>query len=234
VAYISNSSLDIGERRARYPIRVLFIGRGTDLMWRASTEAMRTILAIFGCWLAAGVASGCGNQGDSVSSLVGASPNLGGWSVRVKVEPSRIGRIRFAATPLVRPGVGSTAGAWAEGEIVIRNTGSGPVSFTLGRTAAMLSPGRSLLATDEGCEYGSGGGSGVCLMYLDAFTLPPGGSAKRSVTLYRDLAGMDPLAAGSYVFRKSIRIVAGATPPTVVGGDAVQLRLTYTVQLAAR
>jgi hypothetical protein len=194
---------------------------------------MRTILAIVGCWLAAAVASGCGDQGGSVSHPAHAVPNVGTWSVRVDVEPSRIGRITFAATPLVSPPTGSDPGAWAEGEIVIRNTGSEQVSFSVSRTAAMLSPGRALLGADEGCGYGSGGGLGVCLMYLDTFTLPPGGAAKRTVTLYRGLAGMEPLAAGSYVFRKPIRLVAGATPPAIVGGDAVQLRLTYTVQPAA-
>jgi hypothetical protein len=69
-------------------------------------------------------------------------------------------------------------------------------------------------------------------MYLDIPTVGPHRALTRTVTLWKDLRGMEPLKAGTYVFRKTLRFKAGNKPPAEGAGRTATLRLVYRVDLA--
>ena len=158
-----------------------------------------------------------------------------GWIVEVSFESSDLGPITVSVGPIrrVRP---NDSRAWLQHDLVFENTGSRPVTFADSRRGAMLGPRGNplLLAADQGCGYAPHDGriELACLLYLDIPTVEPQGALTRTVTLWKDLRGMEPLKAGTYVFRKTLRFKAGHKPPAEGAGRTATLRLVYRVDPA--
>jgi hypothetical protein len=156
-----------------------------------------------------GIALGAG--ADSAGTSTGPrDATVGRWTVRVSLSRSKVGPLRLR-TGRVRRGPETSSKPWVQHKIRVRNVGSRRVRLGDTRTSAYLRgpvP-KALLGADEGCGYGFASGSdeidvGVCADYLDAPTLRPGESIRRTVTLFKGLRGMKPLRAGTYVFTKRI------------------------------
>ena len=158
-----------------------------------------------------------------------------GWTVEVSVEPFDLGPIRVSVGSIrrVRP---NDSRAWVQHDLVFTNTGHRPVTFADSRSGALLGPRGNplLLAADQGCGYAPHDGriELACLLYLDIPTVEPQGALTRTVTLWKDLRGMEPLKAGTYVFRKTLRFKAGHKPPAEGAGRMATLRVVYRVDPA--
>jgi hypothetical protein len=175
-----------------------------------------------GVW---GVAPAGGERGSAAAA--------GGGVVRVTVSPAATGAIEITAGP-VSPAPRNDARPWMRHQVVFRNTGGRSVTFAHPRRSAFLGDPRApaLLAADEGCGYEKHAASvspGACLTYLDAFTIEPGASVARTVTLFKGLAGMRAPAPGVYVFEKRLRFQTGSSPPGESTGRSVTITLTYEI-----
>jgi hypothetical protein len=162
-----------------------------------------------------------------------APPTFDGWTIGVSVEHSPSGPLDIEVGPVhgVRR---NDAAPWVQHSVILRNTGSETLHFDDTRFSTFLGSNRELLAADKGCGYGSESPgapveAGACLLYLDAFSIPPGGSVERPVTLYKDLPGMGPLTEGRYVFRKIYRFSVGASDQKTT----VHVLLVYDVRPAS-
>ena len=69
----------------------------------------------------------------------------------------------------------------------------------------------------------------VCILPLDFPFLRAQGRLSRTVTLWKGLPGMAPLAAGTYVFRTPLRFQVGREVPGAGAGRSVTIRLVYRV-----
>lgn len=156
-----------------------------------------------------------------------------GWRVEVSVEHSASGPLEIEVRP-VHDGPDNDAMPWIQHTLVLRNTGNQPLSFDDTRVGKLLGrPDPELLAGDQGCGFADPGGGqplhwGVCLGYLDAFTIPSGGVERREITLWKDLRGLAPLEPGEYVFEKVYRFRIGDSDAV----SEVRLNLVYTIERA--
>ena len=166
------------------------------------------------------------------AELAAGSHSAGdGWTVQVSVEPSDLGPI-VVSVARVRPVQERGSHAWLQHELLFENTGDRRITFADTRTAAVLGPpGRPMLvASDSGCGYYRVKPlRGACPMYLDFPSVKPHDSISRTVTLWKGLRGMTPLATGTYVFRKLLRFQAGREVPEEGAGRAVTIELVYRV-----
>jgi hypothetical protein len=87
-----------------------------------------------------------------------------------------------------------------------------------------------LLVAEEGCGYSLAPLEPACLLYLDISPLDPGESRSRTVTLWKGLPGLKPLAAGTYPFERRIRFRFGRAAPGPGHGRGGALELTYRVE----
>jgi hypothetical protein len=187
-------------------------------------------LALAACRVLGGCAANLGST-DAVPQGVVQD----GWTIEVSFESSDLGPITVSVGPMrrVRP---NDSRAWVEHDLVFANTGDRPVTFADSRRGALLGPRGNplLLAADQGCGYAPHDGriELACLMYLDIPTVEPQSALTRTVTLWKDLPGMEPLKAGTYVFRKTLRFKDGHKPPAEGAGRTATLRLVYRVDLA--
>jgi hypothetical protein len=161
---------------------------------------------------------------------------VGHWRVRVTVRPARLGPVAFAARNLA-PAERGNSHPWIEHDLVLLNTGARAVTFADTRSSAFLGQGseRRLLAADEGCGWAqnspkASAQAGACQASLEPIGVRPHASAKRSITLFWGLPGMDRLAAGRYVFRRPVRFQLGDRPPGEGAGRSEVLRLVYKVE----
>jgi hypothetical protein len=156
-----------------------------------------------------------------------------GWTIEVEAEHGRSGPLEIVVGPVVAAPA-NDARPWIRHAVVLRNTSDEPLRFDDTRIGKLLGlPGPELYAADQGCGYADLGDGrplewGVCLSYLDAFTIPPHGVERREITLWKDLRGLTPLAPGEYVFRKVLRYRQGSIALPYV----VRLRLVYTIRRA--
>jgi hypothetical protein len=157
-----------------------------------------------------------------------------GWTVRVSIEEPRVGPLQLSVSEM-RSAAANDAEPWLEHDLVIENQGDVAVEVDDTRTSVFVpeSGAPILLVADEGCGYGvpSPGAPvepGACRRYLDAFTVEPGDSASRVVTLYKELAGMAELQEGTCVFEKVLRFSLGEEPP-----QEHTVRLMYEVTAKA-
>lgn len=70
--------------------------------------------------------------------------------------------------------------------------------------------GDQLLVMDEGCGWGIEDRGdpiepGLCQTYLDRIEMAPGRTADREIAAVKGLAGMAPLSAGTYTFRRRVK-----------------------------
>jgi hypothetical protein len=157
-----------------------------------------------------------------------------GWTVRISLQPDTAGPIVLEARRL-RAAPESSARPWLQHDLVFHNRGNRPVTFKDTRTSLFVRrDGRPvLLVSDQGCGYerlAKRVRPGVCLLYLDAFTVRPGSTARRDVTLFKGLRGMDPLTAGTYVWNKVIKFRVGQADAPV---RTHTIHLTYEVSTPA-
>jgi hypothetical protein len=167
-----------------------------------------------------------------VESIAPRAQSFDGWTVGIEVEHSESGPLEIAVGSIEAART-NDAHPWIQHTVILRNAGSETLHFDDTRFSTFLGLNRELLAADKGCGYSSDSPgarveAGACLLYLDAFSIPPGGSVERPVTLYRDLPGMAPLTEGRYVFRKIYRFSVGASDRKTT----VHVRLIYGVRPA--
>jgi hypothetical protein len=164
----------------------------------------------------------------------------GRWRIQVSVRPSRIGPIVFVAKNLSRAKP-TDANPWIEHELVFRNTGDRPITFADTKHSEFASDAghNRLLVADQGCGYeldnaGAPVKPGACLAYLDLLEVQPHTSTRRSITLFKELPGMDRLAAGIYVFRRPVRFQLGRRQPGEAEGRSRVIRVEYKVATRPR
>lgn len=161
-------------------------------------------------------------------------PSFDGWTVRVSAGPDTVGPIEVAVGPF-RLAPESDSHSWIQHNLRFLNGGGRIVSFEDTRTSVFLRRAGEpvLLVADEGCGYGKPRRKpvepGACATYLDILELRPGSAARRTITLFKDLRGMDPLASGTYVWDKIIRFRVGRPDAPV---RTTTIRLTYEVSPA--
>jgi hypothetical protein len=187
---------------------------------------------------------GCGNTaktGDQAENPdpAGAKPRpiastVGPWRVSVSVVPSRIGPAGFAVRDVARAKP-TDSQSWVSHDLVLRNVGDRAITFDDNRSSQFVGDGghHRLLIAVQGCGYtlddpGGPVKAGACLAYLQRTTLEPGKSARRSITLFKGLAGMDPLTAGTYTFRQPVQFWTGHRPSG--NPHPGVLTLTYSVR----
>jgi hypothetical protein len=87
-----------------------------------------------------------------------------------------------------------------------------------------------LLAADPRCGYAVNGDApvqaGVCRLDARPIGVPPYGAARQTITVWRNLPGLSPLAAARYVFRKPMRFRIGEIGAAHRAHD-VQVRISY-------
>ena len=159
------------------------------------------------------------------------------WRMFVSVEPSTFGPIVVAVGP-VRPAPWTCsrhcAPAWLQHEIAVTNTGDRPVTFRgLGLTAELGPRTRPALLVASGpCTYANSRRriTIACLTYLDIPSVGPHETERRTVTLWKGLAGMSHLRRGAYVARYPLRFVFGRRFPAEGEGRAGAVKLVYRVE----
>lgn len=95
---------------------------------------------------------------------------------------------------------------WLEHAVTFENTGSETVHLQDFRTGTMLGDRQVAVATD-GCGHGSSGDEPVmmgCNHDYRPVTIEAGGTHTFTVTLWRDLAGMNPVGDGPYEWSLSV------------------------------
>jgi hypothetical protein len=207
-------------------------------------QSLLPVLAgIFAMLLMVACGSSGSGQGSDVpgEAVAGArvapkALTVGGWRVRVTVRPARVGPIAFAAKNLA-PAERGNSHPWIEHDLVLRNTGGRAVTFADTRSSAFLGQGGEsrVLAADEGCGWAQDSPkaratAGACRASLEPIGVKPHASAKRSITLFWGLPGMDKLAAGTYIFHRPVRFQLGDRPPGKGQGHSEVLRLEYKVE----
>jgi hypothetical protein len=157
-----------------------------------------------------------------------------GWLVDVADDYSPAGGPLVIEVGRIRDVPENDAHPWIQHTVVLRNIGDVPLHFDDTRMGKLLGrPGPELFAGDEGCGYADPGAGrplewGVCLGYLDAFTILPYGIERRTVTLWKDLRSLEPLHPGRYVFDKVYRFRIGDSG----GQREVEVSLTYRIRRA--
>lgn len=139
------------------------------------------------------------------------------WRVRVTVKPSRVGPLAIAVQNVARSRQ-TPPRPWITHDVELRNASHQTVTVGEERRSAFIGDGghRRLLVADQGCGYSQGSPRApvrdlVCSTVLLApLTITPHSSGKLSITAYKALPGMDPLIAGTYVFREEIAFRAGS------------------------
>lgn len=155
----------------------------------------------------------------------GASRELPlGTSPAVTVSASGLGPLRVMTSALREVEDG-----WRAHMVSIQNTSTETVYVNDHRMVQFLGD-REVLAGDEGCGYGGSPGEPVesgCLDDYRPLALEPGAASAFSVTLWRDLQGMNEVTSDTFVFRKPF--VYGPIPFSDLdqSGTKGELVLTY-------
>jgi hypothetical protein len=165
----------------------------------------------------------------SAELAIGSRSAGGGWVVTVALETRGLGQLDVSVGPL-RPAAPSRSRSWLEHELAFANRGHRTLTFADTRTVRILD---SLLVAEEGCGYSLRPLEPTCLLYLDIPSLRPGESRTRTVTLWKGLRGLKPLAAGTYVFKKTVRFQFGRAAPGPGHGHRGVIELTYKVEAGA-
>ena len=159
-----------------------------------------------------------------------SGPALGsfdGWTVSVSIEPTQAESLSFS----VGPARASSGHGWVQHSFTVTNVGNRTLYPQDDRTSVFLGPpARSLIAADWRCGYGYASPTspvsvGACDSSLIAYKLQPGKSLSRDITLYKDLRGMSPLTAGTYVFHQPFTYSIERT----AGFKDLILLVTYTI-----
>lgn len=111
---------------------------------------------------------------------------------------------------------------WFKHGITVRNLADRPVKLFDDSRTFLLGDDQLLLAP-SGCEPASGGGVTCALVAFEP-TLEPQKSAEHSVTLFRDLEGMNALSAGEYSTSVPLRY-------SIEGGPTREGSYTITYQV---
>jgi hypothetical protein len=166
---------------------------------------------------------------------IGSRSGGEGWIVTVSVKTVGLGPVE-ASVGLFTPAEG-WGRQWLEHDLVLTNTGNRQVTFADTWTAAMLGPRRHpvLLAEADGrCGYRAVRPlRAACVLPLIFVDIKPGRLQTRVATLWKGLRRMNPLRAGTYVFRQPLRFRFGRTPPAAGTGRRGAIELVYRVEAGA-
>jgi hypothetical protein len=169
-----------------------------------------------------------------VASIAPLMHSLDGWNVGIGWGFSASGPLQIGVTGLWTTAPENDAHPWIRHKIVLKNTGAETLHFDDTDVSTFLGlPEPELLAADEGCGWAQASPTapveaGACRLSLDTFEIPPGGTVKKEVTLFKDLPGMAPLQEGQYAFEKVYRFRVGDSETKTT----VHLRLIYDVEKA--
>lgn len=144
-------------------------------------------------------AAGLDDRSESSSAGAGVTVSLDGLP---SVE---------ASTSSLRP----SGQGWVEHTVTLRNTGSEPARLSDLRGGDIL--GDDEVAVAHGCNY-SGSRELACLTNIQPVNIDAGEAYEFTVTLWRDLAGMNPVTAGPHVWRLDVRTADNeeATPAAII------------------
>jgi hypothetical protein len=157
---------------------------------------------------------------------IGSRSGGDGWVVTVSLESRGLGPLDVSVGPL-RPASPSESHPWLQHELVLANRSHRTLIFADMRAVQIFS---RLLIAEEGCGFSLGPLEPACVLYLDVPSLDPGESRRRTVTLWKGLPGLKPLAAGTYVFERKIRFRFGRAAPGPGHGRRGAVELTYRVE----
>lgn len=201
---------------------------------RLEATAALAFLLLAGCQASAPTTETRRDAGEGATPSGRPAPSFDGWTIRVSVRPHTVGPIEIAVGSL-RSAPETDSHPWIRHEMTFRNRGDRLVRFHDTRTSGFIRrAGRPvLLVADEGCGYEKRRRKpvrpGACLLYLDEFMVRPGSAARRTITLFRELRGMEPLAPGTYAWDKVIRFRVGSPDAPV---RTATIRLTYELSRA--
>ncbi len=139
------------------------------------------------------------NDGNSGLIFDRASPSLKSPAVSVATEG--LGPVIASVSPLAPSPQG-----WFEHTITLENTAADTVYLQDFRSGNMLGN-REVAVATEGCGYGAAGDEPAamgCQFDYRPIALEPGGSHTVTVTLWRDLAGMNPPGDGPFIWEIAI------------------------------
>lgn len=169
--------------------------------------------------LAGGAMTVLGNDGGTAVVATGPNPpdtsaldaidEQSAVGPTVRVEAAGVPTLGITTTPL-QPSDASESGGWLDHTVTMENTGPEPVYLNDFRTGTMLGDREVAVATD-GCGYGSSGDQPVsmgCRSDYRPVTIEAGGTHTFTVTLWRELAGMNPVTAGAYRWDIEIHVAA--------------------------
>jgi hypothetical protein len=157
---------------------------------------------------------------------------VGEWTIQVSVQPTRVRQLTVSVGP-ARGAPRNEAHPWIQHGLVLENVGHRPLLLMGVRSpAAFIGPAghrRRLLATAGLCGYVPEGSSSkleiACRLVLDVTDLKPGAKHRGTVTLFKELRGMEPLVDGTFTFDFRFRIGRPSRPEAK--GRAVALKLVY-------
>ena len=178
---------------------------------------------------------------DYAGTALAEPAEIGRWTIDISLSRSRIGPLQLTTTPgrggvpeglaeVVAPS--SSSHPWMQHEVTITNLSERRVRLGDTRRSTYLDgpADRALLGADPGCGYGFSEGQqgievAVCALYLDIPTLSPGGSLKRTITLFKGLDGMQPLEPGTFSFHKKVKFRVAYRPE-----QTRRLTITYDIE----
>lgn len=132
------------------------------------------------------------------------APAEGDPSVTVALDG--FGPIEASVSPLLASAQAASTEGWLEHTVTFQNTGEQSIHLQDFRSGAMLGDREVAVATD-GCGYGASGDQPVamgCRYDYRPVTIQPGGTHTFTITLWRDLAGMNPVGEGTYEWSWSV------------------------------
>lgn len=169
----------------------------------------------------------------SAELAIGSRSGEEGWIVTVSAKAVGLGPVEVSAGA-VRPVTG-WGHQWVEHELMLTNTGNREVSFADTWTAAVLGTRGHpvLLAEADGrCGYRAVRPlRAACILPLIFVDVRPRKSVTRTVTLWKGLRRMEPLKAGTYVFRQPLRYRLGKYPPAEGDGRTGTIKLVYRIEV---
>lgn len=110
----------------------------------------------------------------------------------VTVAVDNLGPVAASVSPLTASEKG-----WMEHTVTLENSGSRPVYLNDFRSGAMLDD-REVAVATEGCGYADQPVTIFCQYDYRPVTIEPGGSHSFTATVWRDLAGMNPVGEGPH------------------------------------
>ncbi len=149
----------------------------------------------------------------------------------VRVEGAGLSPLMVSTSSLRSSGAGDSNG-WLRHTVTLDNAGPDPVYTNDFRSTTMLGD-QEILAATDGCGYASGDDptqpvTPACRSSYQPVTIAPGDSYAFTITLWRGLAGMNPVTARTYQWDLEVKIGDDAfTRPDETGDKVGTVTIRY-------